>query len=51
MILNTFLGILLKAVIYVFEVFVNGERFVLDVLKKSEKFVAKLELLSLRLTI
>ena len=49
MIFSIFFGILLKAIIYVFEVFVNGERFVLSALKKSEKFVAKLELLPLRL--
>ena len=49
MIFNTFLDILLKAIIYEFKVFVNGERFVLSALKKFEKFVAKFELLSLRL--
>ena len=50
MIFSTFLDILLKAIVYVFEIFVNDEKFVLGALKKSEKFVVKLELLPLRLT-
>ena len=49
MIFNTFFDILFKAIIYVFEVFVNDEKFVLNVLKEFEKAVVKFELLSLRL--
>ena len=51
MIFNTFFNILFQTVIYVFEIFVNDEEFVLDALKKSEKFVVKLELLPLKLII
>ena len=51
MIFNTFLSILFQTIIYVFEIFVNDEKFVLDALKKFEEFVAKLELLSLKLII